>query len=107
MSIILNEAALTALLQSTDGPVGQALDRTAQIITGNYEYVRNVIFENVTDGSIWPAVDYLVYNGDNGLQADIGLPEAGRITEYLGDKLAHREQENWVPTLMQNWDSQI
>ena len=104
MSIIFNEAALHHLLEDEASPVGLMLRRSAEIIQGNGEAVNSII---MSDGSLRPAVDFVIEHGDDGLRAVIGMPFQGRISEYMAAKW-EREGSEWiVDALMSNWDSQI
>jgi hypothetical protein len=103
MSVILNQAALDFLLQNPAGPVGLNLRRRAEVITGNYEAVIGVIWENQDEG-LRPQADYDIAVGDEGLRAIIGIPFHGRISEYMGRKL-ESERDRVVPSLMQGWES--
>jgi hypothetical protein len=103
MSVTLNEAALQFLLESPAGPVGEDLRRRAEVVTGNYQTVINVVWEN-QDPALNPRADYEVDVGDEGLQAEIGIRFHGRISEYMARKM-ETEADRVVPTIMLGWHS--
>ena len=104
-NLVFNEAALNFLLENPDGPVGRKLDRVANHIAGRYEAVIGVVWEN-RDPGLQPNVDYEVGNGDNGLQAIIGITDSRRIGEYMAEKMV-REQERLVGPIMTTWETDV
>lgn len=104
MSLVFNERALDNLLQSADGPVGLKLQFVADDIQANYDGVVAKVWENQS-ALVRPTVGQRLFNGDDGLQAEIGISEAGRIARYMGEKF-HRE--DWVvPAIMAGWDNAL
>lgn len=101
-NLVFNEAALNFLLQDPDGPVGRKTERSANQIAGNYDAVVNIIWQN-QDQDLRPAAEYTVGNGAEGLEAVIGFPDQGRVSQYMAEKF-ERESDWIVPGLMTNWD---
>ncbi len=104
MSLIFNEAALANLLESPDGPLGIKVRFVAETITQNYQGVIDKVWEN-QPAMVRPQADYVIDSGDFGLQAEIGMPDAGRVTQYMGKKMG---REDWiVPAIMQAWNDEL
>ena len=80
MTVRLNEVALSALLDTQEGPVGQDLQRRAQAVTALAR--ENVAFIMHRVPGVAQDVDYVM----QGSQAVIGIRDAGSISEYLVDK---------------------
>ena len=104
MSVIFNEAALHRLLEDEAGAVGRMLQRTAEQIQGNYEFVVETIIQNPL---VRPTVGVHIEQGDLGLQASIGMPFEDHVSEYLAVKIGELETDHLLPTIMEAWDSQI
>lgn len=85
MSVILNEVALVALLESPTGPVGDDLRERAEKVQAAYQTRVNIIIENPT---IRPTVEYEIETDAQGLYAVVGLPDQGKVAEYLDVKIA-------------------
>lgn len=104
MSLLFNEAALTNLLQSPDGPLGQRLRFVSQDIAANYDGVVSKVWENQS-ALAKPTVGYHLSFGDFGLQAEIGISDNGRVAQYMGAKFG---REDWVvPAIMAGWDASL
>src|SRR5687768_11382247 len=102
MSVTLFEPSLRFYLEDQAGPTGLMLRRTAEQITGNGEFVMSVIIE---DSRIRPNVEYKIETGDLGLQATIGIPFEGRVSERIA--LKWEAEDQILGAVMTNWDSQI
>lgn len=96
MSLVFNEQALKHLLQDPDGPVGRDLRRRAENIT---ELVRDNA-TRVLQRMPREIVQYEIRNGDDGLEAVIGVSGSGRWSSYLAAK-EQREKVIFAPALAQ------
>lgn len=94
MSVIFNEAALTFLLESPDGPVGRELQRVSENVTALVRENATKIIEQM-DPNI---VQFTISSGDNGLQSVIGVEGTGRWSSYLAAK-EEREAVIFAPAL--------
>ncbi len=104
MSIVFNEAALANLLQSPDGPIGQKLRFVSETIEANYDAAVGKVWENQSALSR-PNVGFHISSGDLGLQSEIGIADAGRVTDYMAAKF---DREDWVvPAIMAGWDDTL
>ena len=94
MAVVWNEAALLALLESPDGPVGRELDRVSQNVTSLVRDNATKIIEEMNPD----IVQYVISSGDNGLQSVIGVEGTGRWSSYLAAK-EKREAVVFAPAL--------
>jgi hypothetical protein len=96
VSVILNEAALTFLLESPAGPVGQDLRRRSENVTRLVrENAQRIIEELDTD-----LIGFSIDVRDEGLVSVVGMTSGGRIDDYLAAK-EQREQVIFAPALQQ------
>lgn len=92
MTVVLNEVALSVLLDSQAGPVGQRLDSLAnEVVTRARTRVQNIMARSAV--VVVDDVDYEIT--ENPLQAIIGIRETGSITRYLARKEG-REGGVWL-----------
>ena len=105
MSLVFNDAWLDSFVNNPAGPMGRSIERVANQIAGNYEAVVNVIWQ-VRPPSAKPDVDYILENGQFGLQAVIGFPDHKHTSEYMANKF--EIESDWiVPGLMSNWEAYV
>lgn len=106
MSIVFNEGALLHLLESPDGPYGDRLLLVAQTIAANYNGAIAGVWENQPASAI-PSADFEIDRGEFGLQAVIGIPDQGRVSDYMANKFQNVEPDKFVPRIMAGWDNQL
>jgi hypothetical protein len=80
----INEAALRALVEAEDGPVGRLVAQIAQEVVDAPRANAAVIMHRLPE--VVEAIDY----AQTGTTAVIGIRDHGRIVRYLVDK-EHRE----------------
>ena len=86
MSVILNEAALAALLETQDGPVGRFVDRVAEaVVVEAQTEVKNYFG---TAPSLHGRVDQEVDHEMQGSTAVIGVRDGGNKAQRLAAKQA-------------------
>ena len=94
MSVTVNEAALTFLLESEAGPVGLDLRRRSENIVASVRANATRILEEMPPDLI----DFEISVGDDGLRSVIGMTSGGRWDDYLAAK-ERREQVIFAPAL--------
>jgi hypothetical protein len=98
MTVVLNEFALAALLESEQGPVGRDLRRRAERVTQlAREKVGFIMIRSTIDVSA--DVDFRI---EGGPQAVIGIKDTGSISRYLAEKET-RELVWLKPSLQQGF----
>lgn len=85
MSVILNEVALRALLDSQDGPVMEDVEQRAQAAT---EAFNQRIAQIISNPFVRPQAGYVMTPEG----AVIGIRDQGKVSGYMDAKLA---RENW------------
>ncbi len=86
MSVILNEVALKALLDTQDGPVGRHVEQVARAVV--VEAQRNVQSYFGTAPSLFGRVDQDVGYDMEGSSATIGIRDGGNKAQRLATKQA-------------------
>jgi hypothetical protein len=94
LSITLNEAALTFLLESEAGPVGLDLRRRSENVTALVRENATKILEEMPP----EVIDFEISVGDDGLRSEIGVVGSGRWSDYLAAKEG-REAVIFAPAL--------
>lgn len=95
MSITLNEIAIQRLLESPEGPVGQDLQRRAEIVTS--AAARNAARIVPQAGAF---VGYEIHSDGQGLVATVGADGSGRIALYLASKAIREREGGWLTSAL-------
>ena len=86
MTVVINEAAIAALLETQEGPVGRFVERVAQaVVEVERQNVRNY-FGNAP--SLHGSVDQEVDLQMEGSSAVVGIRDGGRKAQRLAQKEA-------------------
>ncbi len=113
-NFLFNEAALEALVNNEDGPLGRKMRLVAEQITTNYQAAIGGVWQN-QPASVQPQADYALSVGPFGLQAEIGIvrSEALRFdgkpnaSEYMANKFQNLEPDKFEPKIMAGWDDPL
>lgn len=98
MSVILNEPALKALLETDAGSVGLEVRQRAQEVTENARAgVRQIMGGSFIDPS--GAVDFVML-GD--ATAVVGIRDEGKVSRYLDEKAANEAEVGGLGDWMRN-----
>lgn len=91
MSVILNEAAITALLESQEGPVGRFVENLARDITEDAQANVRDYFHGAPSVTVDRDVDFLM----EGSSAVIGIRPEGQKAERLA-RSQNEGRVNWL-----------
>ena len=86
----INEAALVALLESHEGPVGRLVEQKAQEVTAAAQRNAATIMHRYPE--VVSAIDY----EQHGTEAVVGIRDEGSISEYLAAKAAREGDQGWL-----------
>ena len=96
MSVTLNEAGIRAFFSNPAGPVGRLIEEKAIQVEAAAELnARFIMHRNpaLIDGMIRHRLE----EGEDGIQAVVGVVPSGKVSEYLDEKAANpAEGEGWM-----------
>ncbi len=100
MTVRLNEAAISNFFRNPDGPVARDIERRAPNVTDLAVQLTSRILPEYPVEDI---IGYRMEQGEDGIQAAVGIIDVGRIPDYLSEK-EERERVWLRPALQYGFD---
>ena len=97
MSVTLNEVGIRALFANPEGPVGRMIqERALAVQLAAQQNVEDIMHRN--PATVFNAIGVSLREGEDGIEAVVGIRPGGSVSEYLDEKAAAPKEgtESWM-----------